>query len=276
MCPNHGWAVGATALFAVVSQLKTNVTNAYAGSLAWSNFYPRLTHSHPGRLVWLVLNAAIAFVLMEMNVFQTLDDVLSLHLNIVITWVIAVAADLVVNKPLTDLMSGEMRAGSMAGQGFFLLEVYLAGGSFSETKVRDAWRRPQDCDGPPKKRLVVNNEESDRELCTAASGHDCLDLLAAGYRPDVIFMDLAIVSANAFDKSIDNDVGTRLEDFIVKPVRHKELIDWLERNLGLAWRYHAEAQRLVPVVAMPGRGASCPMRCSAPVRLCPTSCCSTR
>ena len=48
----YGWAVAATALFVVVSQLKINVTNAYAGSLAWSNFFSRLTHSHPGRVVW--------------------------------------------------------------------------------------------------------------------------------------------------------------------------------------------------------------------------------
>jgi len=46
--PHYGWAVAATALFVVVSQLKINVTNAYAGSLAWSNFFSRLTHSHPG------------------------------------------------------------------------------------------------------------------------------------------------------------------------------------------------------------------------------------
>jgi len=32
---DYGWAVAATALFVVVSQLKINVTNAYAGSLAW-------------------------------------------------------------------------------------------------------------------------------------------------------------------------------------------------------------------------------------------------
>ena len=37
--PNYGWAVAATALLVVVSQLKINVTNAYAGSLAWSNFF---------------------------------------------------------------------------------------------------------------------------------------------------------------------------------------------------------------------------------------------
>lgn len=38
--PHYGWAVAATALLVVVSQLKINVTNAYAGSLAWSNFFP--------------------------------------------------------------------------------------------------------------------------------------------------------------------------------------------------------------------------------------------
>ncbi|MCB2037407.1 MAG: hybrid sensor histidine kinase/response regulator, partial [Ottowia sp.] len=43
--PNYGWAVAATALFVVISQLKINVTNAYAGSLAWSNFFSRLAHS---------------------------------------------------------------------------------------------------------------------------------------------------------------------------------------------------------------------------------------
>ncbi|NMM11725.1 MAG: response regulator [Polaromonas sp.] len=98
--PNYRWAVAATALFVVVSQLKINVTNAYAGSLAWSNFFSRLTHSHPGRVVWVVFNTLIAFMLMEMNVFQALGDVLGLYSNIAIAWVMAVVADLVINKPL--------------------------------------------------------------------------------------------------------------------------------------------------------------------------------
>ncbi|WP_299760318.1 ATP-binding protein [Ramlibacter sp.] len=98
--PHYGWAVAATALFVVVSQLKINVTNAYAGSLAWSNFFSRVTHSHPGRVVWVVFNTLIAFMLMEMNVFQALGDVLGLYSNIAIAWIMAVVADLVVNKPL--------------------------------------------------------------------------------------------------------------------------------------------------------------------------------
>ncbi|MES2401184.1 MAG: ATP-binding protein, partial [Pseudomonadota bacterium] len=98
--PHYGLAVAATAIFVVVSQLKINVTNAYAGSLAWSNFFSRLTHSHPGRVVWVVFNTLIAFMLMEMNVFQALGDVLGLYSNIAIAWVMAVVADLVISKPL--------------------------------------------------------------------------------------------------------------------------------------------------------------------------------
>jgi len=95
-----GLAVAATALLVIVSQLKINVTNAYAGSLAWSNFFARLTHSHPGRVVWVVFNTLIALLLMEMELFQALDRVLGLYANIAIAWIMTVVADLVINKPL--------------------------------------------------------------------------------------------------------------------------------------------------------------------------------
>ncbi|HEX7637785.1 MAG TPA: hybrid sensor histidine kinase/response regulator, partial [Burkholderiaceae bacterium] len=93
-------AVAATAIFVVLSQLKINVTNAYAGSLAWSNFFARLTHSHPGRVVWVAFNTAIALMLMELDVFTALGAVLGLYANLAISWLAAVVADLVVNKPL--------------------------------------------------------------------------------------------------------------------------------------------------------------------------------
>ncbi|MBS0434674.1 MAG: response regulator [Proteobacteria bacterium] len=95
-----GLAVAATALFVLVSQLKINVTNAYAGSLAWSNFFARLTHSHPGRVVWMVFNTLIALMLMELDVFQAIGKVLGLYSNIAISWMMAVVADLVINKPM--------------------------------------------------------------------------------------------------------------------------------------------------------------------------------
>ena len=95
-----GWAVAATALFVIISQLKINVTNAYAGSLAWSNFFSRLTHSHPGRVVWVVFNTLIALMLMELDLLQVMGRVLGLYSNIAVAWIMSVVADLVINKPL--------------------------------------------------------------------------------------------------------------------------------------------------------------------------------
>jgi signal transduction histidine kinase/purine-cytosine permease-like protein/DNA-binding NarL/FixJ family response regulator len=94
------WVLASVTLFVVVSQIKINVTNAYAGSLAWSNFFSRLTHHHPGRVVWLVFNVLIAICLMEMGVFTALEHVLELYALVATSWIGAVVADLAINKPL--------------------------------------------------------------------------------------------------------------------------------------------------------------------------------
>ncbi|MGQ2979569.1 MAG: ATP-binding response regulator, partial [Polaromonas sp.] len=222
---------------------------------------------------------------------------------------------LTIAKMLTDLMGGELTVASTPDVGsvfrvkLFLPEVRLAPGAALPVPSSRAHKARYGYAGARRRVLVVDNEEADRELLvnvleplgfelrTAASGHDCLDLLAAGYRPEVILMDLAmpgidgwetlrrvraleqaeqgpaagpsqgggappggsalhevksvgahmaIVSANAFDKGLDNDVGVRLEDFILKPVRHSELLDWLERRLQLVW---LEAPAQAPAVA---------------------------
>ncbi|VFU09732.1 ATP-binding protein [Methylocella tundrae] len=98
--PNPAVAVAVTGLFVLLAQIKINVTNAYAGSIAWSNFFSRLTHSHPGRVVWLVFNVVIALLLMELGVYKTLEQTLGLYANVAVAWVGALVADLVVNKPL--------------------------------------------------------------------------------------------------------------------------------------------------------------------------------
>jgi signal transduction histidine kinase/CheY-like chemotaxis protein len=95
-----GMAVALTVVFVLVSQIKINVTNAYAGSLAWSNFFARVTRSHPGRVVWLVFNVGIATLLMTLDVFGALEKVLAFYSNVAIAWVGALVADLVINKPL--------------------------------------------------------------------------------------------------------------------------------------------------------------------------------
>jgi signal transduction histidine kinase/CheY-like chemotaxis protein len=87
-------------VFIVISQFKINVANAYAGSIAWSNFFARLTHSHPGRVVWLIFNIAIALLLMELGVYQTIERTLALYSGVAAAWMGALVADLVVNKPL--------------------------------------------------------------------------------------------------------------------------------------------------------------------------------
>jgi signal transduction histidine kinase/CheY-like chemotaxis protein len=93
-------ALGFTGAFVIISQIKINVTNAYAGSIAWSNFFSRLTHSHPGRVVWLVFNVTIALMLMELGIFKMLEHILGLYSIVAVAWVGALVADLLINKPL--------------------------------------------------------------------------------------------------------------------------------------------------------------------------------
>ncbi|MER2491622.1 ATP-binding protein [Catenovulum sediminis] len=88
------------ATFVVISQLKINVANAYAGSLAWSNFFSRVTHSHPGRVVWMFFNVAIALLLMELGIYQTIESMLQVYSVLVLAWLSSVVADLIINKPL--------------------------------------------------------------------------------------------------------------------------------------------------------------------------------
>jgi len=90
----------ATATFVIISQIKINVTNAYAGSIAWSNFFSRLTHSHPGRVVWLVFNVLIGYLLITLGAYHALEQILALYSIIAVAWVGALASDLVINKPL--------------------------------------------------------------------------------------------------------------------------------------------------------------------------------
>ncbi len=93
-------ALVVTGVFVIVCQIKINVTNAYAGSIAWSNFFSRLTHSHPGRVVWLVFNVLLALLLMEIGIFQAIESILVIYANFAAGWIGALTADLVINKPL--------------------------------------------------------------------------------------------------------------------------------------------------------------------------------
>jgi len=45
-CP-AGWAMTLAVALVVISQIKINVTNAYSGSLAWTNSFTRVTKHYP-------------------------------------------------------------------------------------------------------------------------------------------------------------------------------------------------------------------------------------
>ena len=124
--------------------------------------------------------------------------------------------------------------------------------------------------GVRRRLLVVDNEEVDRTLLARRLEAVGFEVLQAGSGPaalgllhelhvDAILMDLAmpgidgwetiralrrqrlsdapvaIVSANAFDKGLDNDAGITAADFVTKPVRFDELLDWLGARLALQW-----------------------------------------
>ncbi|TDK92595.1 purine-cytosine permease family protein [Mycolicibacterium mucogenicum] len=103
-----GWlAMTLAVVLVVISQIKINVTNAYSGSLAWTNSYTRVTNHYPGRLVFLGVNLLIALILMEANMFDFLSTILGFYANCGMAWVVVVASDIVFNKYLLKLSPKE-------------------------------------------------------------------------------------------------------------------------------------------------------------------------
>jgi signal transduction histidine kinase/ActR/RegA family two-component response regulator len=199
---------------------------------------------------------------------------------------------LTIARMLTELMGGEMTVASTPGQGscftvrLFLPEVHGAVPGLDALRARRSGYL-----GERRRVLVVDNEEADRrllfdllqplgfEVVGAASGEEGLALWAADRRFDAVFMDLAmpgidgwqtirrlraaglamplaVVSANAFDRKLDNDAGVASADFLVKPVRMGELLDWLGERLALQWTFTAE--RPVSADKPPGAPAATP------------------
>jgi CheY-like chemotaxis protein len=200
---------------------------------------------------------------------------------------------LTISRMLTDLMGGEMSVDSTPGQGStFRVRLFLP--QLHGSQALDALPsvRRIGYKGVRRRILVVDNERVDRELLVsvleplgfevaqAASGEECLQRIGE-IRPHLVFMDLAmggidgwetlrrlragshrdvpvaIISANAFDKNLDNDVGIGPEDFMLKPIRVDDLLEWIGRRLGLEW-VCAEAIPEAPPAALPS--ASEPMK----------------
>ncbi|MEZ0317901.1 MAG: hybrid sensor histidine kinase/response regulator, partial [Methylophilaceae bacterium] len=178
---------------------------------------------------------------------------------------------LTISKMLTQLMGGQIRVESVMGKGtvfqvrLFLPQIHMTHELEAiSTANRIAYL------GPRRKILVVDNEQVDREMLVnilqplgfemaqAANGLECLERHIS-FKPDLILMDLAmpvmdgweasyiirkvrqsalpigIVSANAFDKGLENTAGIGAEDFILKPVNLFELLDWVGTRLEIDW-----------------------------------------
>ncbi len=90
-------------ILVVISQIKINVTNAYSGSLAWTNSYTRITKTYPGRMIFVLVNLAIALVLMEANMFDFLNTILGFYANLGMAWIVTVATDIAINKYVLKL-----------------------------------------------------------------------------------------------------------------------------------------------------------------------------
>ncbi len=87
----------------ILSQVKINIMNAYSGSLSWSNFFSRILHRHPGRVVWLLFQVGLGLVVMEAGIFSAIIQVLAVYSNVAIAWIACLVSDLVINKKLLKL-----------------------------------------------------------------------------------------------------------------------------------------------------------------------------
>ena len=124
---------------------------------------------------------------------------------------------LTIAKMLTDLMGGELTATSQPGEGstfrvrLFLPELHQHAGQ-SQQRLAETRRKPRlGYAGARHGVLIVDNEETDRDLLVslleplgfvlrvAASGHDAMDLLASGYTPDVVLLDLAMPGIDGWE-----------------------------------------------------------------------------
>jgi signal transduction histidine kinase len=196
---------------------------------------------------------------------------------------------LTIAKMLTELMGGEMTVQSTVGAGTtFRIRLFLPV-LRDDAAPRPLPSRRIGYRGPRRCIWVVDNEQVDRELLAsrlaplgfvieqAASGEECLQRLAAardtGRAPDALLMDLAmagidgwetirrlradglwaspiaIVSANAFDRGLDNDAGITAADFLTKPVPAGDLLDWIGSALQLDWVEAPAAAGPAPALA---------------------------
>jgi CheY-like chemotaxis protein len=180
-------------------------------------------------------------------------------------------------RMLVQLMGGQLTLATTPGGTTFTVRMQLprvhAGAyTYAHAPARvDAAFAPTGYLGPRRRILVVDHERVDRELLVdilaplgfdtmqADTGAACMRMLS-GFQPDLILMDRAmpaldvpilVVSANAWDKTLESAAGVAQEDFIAKPVHVAELLARIGVRLALEWTLPVVADAPAPVVVFP-------------------------
>ncbi|MHB1683554.1 MAG: purine-cytosine permease family protein [Bacilli bacterium] len=91
------------ALFAILTQLRINVTNLYSGSLSLSNFFEHVFHFTPGRVFWVVITAVAATTGMLLGALNYIGPLLTFQGVFLLVWVSSLVADVLVVKRVLKL-----------------------------------------------------------------------------------------------------------------------------------------------------------------------------
>lgn len=91
------------ALFAILTQLRINVTNLYSGSLSLANFFEHVFHFTPGRVFWVVGTALVATIGMLLGALNYTGPMLTFQGVYLLVWVASLVADVIIVKRVLKL-----------------------------------------------------------------------------------------------------------------------------------------------------------------------------
>ncbi len=182
-----------------------------------------------------------------------------------------------ISKRLVEMMGSRLEVKSTPGEGsIFWLELNLPEvANWHQTSEVDD-KTIIGFVGKQRKVLITDDKWENRavlanllsplgfEVMEATDGEDCLRK-AAEFKPDVVLMDLVMpvldgfeatrqlrqtndikdvvviaASASAFERDHRQSLAAGCNDFIAKPIRSGELLDRLQRHLGLEWVYESK------------------------------------
>ncbi|HYE36998.1 ATP-binding protein [Methylocaldum sp.] len=240
--------------------------------------YAALKVSHHGETVWFrIEDTGLGIAEEDLGrIFRAFEQ-LAYHDSIEGT-----GLGLAISKRLVGAMGGQIDVQSAPGKGsVFTVSIMLPAASTPSRHKTDETqivgylgetRRILIVDDNPDNLTMLSAllETLDFVIETASSGRECLDKLAI-FNPDLIMIDLLMpemdgsetvkqlrqkesgrnikviaVTAHAFDDIREMCLTSGFDDFITKPVELGDLLDSMQKSLGLTWRYADAAPQKNP------------------------------